>query len=458
MLVEKPTSSNENLDLGSTRKTRHNTWFKLGLIVIVTGLITVAAIFGYGYYSQSQVGKTAVKKTTPVSVAAAVQKSIPVELNVIGTVQAYSTVQIKSQVVGQLLKVHFKQGDFVKAGDILFTIDRRALEAQLAQLEAIQMKDEAQVKQSQATILKDTGVVHQAEAAIAKDRSQVNLADKQAERYLNLSNEGAVSKELYDQQKTNLESFTATLNQDEAVLASAKATLEADLATSKSLQAQVKADAAAIRNAAVQLDYTTIKAPINGRTGSLNIYQGNLIKDNDATPLISIDQINPIYVSFAIPEQYLAVISKYSEKAPLKVSAFIETDKIPEEGSVTFIDNNIDSTTGTINLKGTFPNTNKRLWPGQFVNVVLTLKDEPNALLIPAQAVQTGQSNQYVFVVKTDNTVEQRTVKVERVVKGSAIITAGLTPGEQVVTDGQMQLMQGSPVKPQKSLTEDDEQ
>jgi multidrug efflux system membrane fusion protein len=174
--------------------------------------------------------------------------------------------------------------------------------------------------------------------------------------------------------------------------------------------------------------------------------------------LISIDEINPIYVSFAVPEQYLAAISKYSKEAALRVSVFIETDKTPEQGQVTFVDNNIDSTTGTINLKATFANTNHRLWPGQFVNVVLVLKEQPNALLVPAHAVQTGQSNQYVFVVKPDNTVDQRTVKIERVVKGFAIITHGLAPGEEVVTDGQMQLMQGSTVKPQKSLTEDDEQ
>lgn len=241
-------------------------------------------------------------------------------------------------------------------------------------------------------------------------------------------------------------------------MASAQASLEADEAVAKSQQAQVQADEASIRNATVQLDYTVIRSPLTGRTGSLNIYQGNLIKDNDATPLISIDQVTPIYVSFAIPEQYLGAISKYSAKAPLKVSAFIETDKNPEEGTVTFVDNNIDSTTGTINLKGTFSNSSHRLWPGQYVNVVLVLREQPNALLIPAHAVQTGQDNQYVFVVKANSTVEQRTIKVERVIKGQAIITQGLSAGEEVVTDGQMSLMDGSSVKPQKSLNEDDEQ
>lgn len=458
MLVEKPASSSEGVELGNEPNKKRNPLLKIIIILVVLAALAGATIFGYNYYKTSHSEKAQTKRPTPVSTATAEQKNIPVELNVIGTVQAYSTVQIKSQVIGQLLKVHFKQGDFVKAGDVLFTLDKRSIEAQIAQLQAMQMKDEAQVKQSQANALKDAAQVHQAEAAVNKDKSQLSLASRQATRYLNLSKEGAVSKESYDQQNTNLESYTATVNQDEAALASAKAALEAEQAITKSLQAQVRADAASIRMAAVNLDYTTIKSPINGRTGSLNIYQGNLIKDNDTTPLISIDQINPIYVSFAIPEQYLAAISKYSEKSALKVSAFIETDKNPEEGVVTFIDNNIDSTTGTINLRGTFANTNKRLWPGQFVNVVLLLKEEPNAILIPAHAVQTGQTNQYVFVVKSDNTVEQRTVKVERVVKGSAVITHGLSAGEQVVTDGQMQLMQGASVKPQKSLTEDDDQ
>jgi multidrug efflux system membrane fusion protein len=458
MFVEKPTSSNEDVEIDAAKNIKRRPVIKVLLGLFAVAALGAATTFGIQYFNKPVVEKSNAKKPVPVSVAVAVQKSVPVELNIIGTVQPYSTVQVKSQVVGQLLKVHFKQGDFVKEGDVLFTIDKRALEAQLSQLEAMKLKDEAQVKQAQANVVKDAGSVRQAEATVAKDKSQQKLADRQAERYLALSKEGVVSKEQSDQQTTNLESFTASVEQDEAALASARASLEADQATTKSLQAQVKADAASIRNLAVQLDYTTIKAPISGRTGSLNSYQGNLIKDNDATPLISIDEINPIYVSFAVPEQYLAAISKYSKEAALRVSVFIETDKTPEQGQVTFVDNNIDSTTGTINLKATFANTNHRLWPGQFVNVVLVLKEQPNALLVPAHAVQTGQSNQYVFVVKPDNTVDQRTVKIERVVKGFAIITHGLAPGEEVVTDGQMQLMQGSTVKPQKSLTEDDEQ
>jgi multidrug efflux system membrane fusion protein len=458
MLVEKPTSSNEDIDIDDAKDLKRRPILKVLLGLLAVGAIGAATTFGIQHMSKPAQEKSNVKKPVPVSVAVAVQKSVPVELNIIGTVQAYSTVQVKSQVVGQLLKVHFNQGDFVKEGDVLFTIDKRALEAQLSQLEAMKLKDEAQIKQAQANVLKDGGMVRQAEATVAKDKSQQKLANRQAERYLALSKEGVVSKEQSDQQTTTLESYTASVDQDEAALASARATLEADQATTKSLQAQVKADAASIRNLAVQLDYTTIRAPISGRTGSLNIYQGNLIKDNDTTPLISIDQINPIYVSFAVPEQYLAAISKYSKEAALRVSVFIEADQNPEQGQVTFVDNNIDSTTGTINLKAKFANNNHRLWPGQFVNVVLVLKEQPNALLVPAHAVQTGQSNQYVFVVKSDNTVDQRTVKVERVVKGFAVITHGLAPGEQVVTDGQMQLMQGSTVKPQKSLTEDDEQ
>lgn len=458
MLVEKPTSSSEEVEFGSKPDSKRNPFLKLLIIVGVLAILGFGGVFGYKYFTKQKPEKPAVRKVIPVSVAAAVQKNIPIELNVIGTVQPYSTVQVKSQVIGQLLKVHFKQGDFVKEGDVLFTIDRRSLEAQLSQLQAMKLKDEAQVKQSLANVMKDKALVQQARAALAKDKSQLNLATTQATRYLNLSKEGAVSKEQYDQQNTNLESFTATVNQDEATMASAQASLEADEAVAKSQQAQVQADEASIRNATVQLDYTVIRSPLTGRTGSLNIYQGNLIKDNDATPLISIDQVTPIYVSFAIPEQYLGAISKYSAKAPLKVSAFIETDKNPEEGTVTFVDNNIDSTTGTINLKGTFSNSSHRLWPGQYVNVVLVLREQPNALLIPAHAVQTGQDNQYVFVVKANSTVEQRTIKVERVIKGQAIITQGLSAGEEVVTDGQMSLMDGSSVKPQKSLNEDDEQ
>ncbi len=463
MLLNKP-GSTEGLDLeygekssvnegGRTEKRQSKT-----PLVVAVILLLLAAVAGYFYYhsNSGHDDKKPPKRAIPVTIAAATQKTIPVEINVIGTVQAYSTVQVKSQVVGQLTKVHFKQGDFVKAGDVLFTIDPRQLTAQLEQAIAVEMKDQAQVRQAQANVTKDAALVKQAEAAVARDKAQSALAQREAQRYESLVRVGAVSHEAYDQQKTTEDTSHSTVNSDEAMLASMQSTLEADKAVASSLQAQAHADQAMVRNMQVQLGYTTIRSPIDGRTGSLNIYQGNLVKDNDVTPLISIDEITPIYVTFSIPEQYLSEVAKCNKQAPLRVLTFIEGEKSPEEGVVTFIDNQVDSTTGTISLKGTFQNKNRRLWPGQFVNVVLILKEEPNMLLIPAHAVQTGQDGQFVWVIKSDSTVEQRPVKMARTAKGSAVITSGLAVGEQVVTDGQMQLIPGATVEPKKSLSEDD--
>jgi membrane fusion protein, multidrug efflux system len=468
MLLNKPSSSEsrdvqfqeqspptaETSDNGThSPKRRNKTPFVVAAILIV---VVAAAAIAYNYFGNLHAEKKPPKRAIPVTISTAVQKTIPVEINVIGTVQAYTTVQVKSQVIGQLTKVHFKQGDFVKKGDILFTIDPRQLDAQLEQTMAIEMKDKAQVRQAQANVTKDIALVKQAEAAVARDKSQLSLASREAKRYETLVNVGAVSHEQYDQQKTTEDTSHSTVASDEAMLGSMQATLEADKAVANSLQAQANADHAMVRNMQVQLGYTTIRSPIDGRTGSLNIYQGNLIKDNDVTPLISIDEITPIYVTFSIPEQYLNEVAKCNKQAPLKVLTFIEGDKTPEEGAVTFIDNQVDSTTGTISLKGTFQNNDKRLWPGQFVNVVLILKEEPNMLLIPAHAVQTGQDGQFVWILKSDSTVEQRPVKMARTAKGSAVITEGMTVGEQVITDGQMQLTPGAAVEPKKSISEDD--
>lgn len=424
----------------------------ISIVAIIAVLGTIWTVTGWSTKPPEKAGKKAI----PVSIATAIQKSIPLEINVIGTVQPYATVQVKSQVIGQLVKVHFKQGDFVKAGDVLFTIDPRALSAQLAQSRAMERKDEAQVRQALANVQKDAALVNQAAAAMARDRSQLALAQREAERYLTLASQGAVSREQYDQQKTNELAYQQTVNSDEAALESAKATLEADKAVANSLKAQVNADEAAVQNAQVQLSYTVIRSPIDGRTGTLNINEGNLIKDNDVTSLISIDQINPIYVSFAIPEQYFSEITRYNKEAPLQVLAFLASGKTPETGVVTFIDNSVDSTTGTINLKGTFANLAHRLWPGQFVNVVLVLKEEPNAMLIPAHALQSGQDGQFVFVLKANSTVEQRPVKVERNAKGYAVILQGINAGEKVVTDGQMQLVDGSLVEPKAAVSQED--
>jgi multidrug efflux system membrane fusion protein len=355
----------------------------------------------------------------PVEVVAAVQKTVPVRLQAIGNVQAYSTVSVKSRIAGQLIRVYFREGQDVQKGELLFTIDPRPFEAAL--------------KQAEANLERDMAQVIQAEANAQRDIAQEKNAQVEADRYKLLFERGVVSQEQYDNFRTNAEALEAAVLADKAAKANA--------------EAAVIADKAAVENAKLQLSYCSIFSPIDGRTGSLIVQEGNMIKDND-TIMVVINQITPIYVDFSVPEQYLAEIRKYMAGGKLKVEAVIPNDEVhPENGIISFIDNAIDTATGTIQLKGTFANGEKRLWPGQFVKVVLTLAEEPNAVVVPSQAVQGGQKGQYVFVVKPDLTVESRPVVLGLILNNETVIQKGLSPGENVVTDGQLHLYPGAKVE-----------
>jgi multidrug efflux system membrane fusion protein len=332
------------------------------------------------------------KPLVPVTAGTVIQKTVPVQIRAIGNVEAYSTVSVKSQIGGELIRVHFKEGQDVKKGDILFTIDPRPYEAALKQTEA----------------------------NLAKDTAQLENARVEVNRYAELVKKGYVAQEQYDQIRTNAAAFEATVN----------------------------ADKAAVENARLQLKYCYIYSPITGRTGYLVSNQGNLIKANADTAMVVINQIQPIYVALSVPEQYLNEIKKFMAAEKLEVGAFISKEDVKsEEGVLTFVDNTVDMTTGTIKLKGTFANEKKRLWPGQFVNVVLTLTTQPNAVVVPSQAIQTGQSGQYVFVIKNDLTVESRPIIVGRTLDSETVVEKGLQSGEKVVTDGQLRLIPGAKVE-----------
>ena len=333
-------------------------------------------------------------KKLPVTVTASavIQKTVPVQIRAIGNVEAYSTVSVKSQIGGILTRVHFKEGQDVKKGDILFTIDPRPYEASLKQ----------------------------AEANLAKDTAQLENAREQVRRYAELVKKGYVAQEQYDQIRTNAASFDATVNADKAV----------------------------VENARLQLKYCYIYSPITGRTGNIIDKEGNLIKANADNPMVVINQIQPIYVTFSVPEQNLLEIKKYMAEGNLRIEAFLsKEDMKPEQGVLTFIDNTVDLATGTIKLKGTFANKEKRLWPGQFVNAVLTLASQPNALVVPSQAIQAGQKGQYVFIIKNDLTVEDRPIIVGRILNTETVIEKGLRSGEKIVTDGQLRLVPGARVE-----------
>jgi multidrug efflux system membrane fusion protein len=330
------------------------------------------------------------KEAVPVMVATVEQRDVPIEVRAIGNVQPYSMVQIKSQVSAQLEKVHFKEGQDVKKGQLLFSLDRRELDADLKKLEG----------------------------QVARDQAQLVNSEAKAARFTELKKEGVISQQDYD-----------------AAIADAEAT-----------KASLAADRAAVDSARVQVNYTSIYSPIDGRTGGLQVYEGNLVKANDVPVLVTINQISPIYVEFALPEQQLAEVKRFSTTQKLKVKAVINSDKQnPSLGDLSFIDNAVDSATGTIKMKATFGNQDRHLWPGQFVDVVLTLSTQPNAVLVPSAAVQTGQQGQYVYVVQADQ-VTNRNISVSGTYGTNSIIASGLEPGEKVVTDGQVRLKPGDKV------------
>lgn len=325
-----------------------------------------------------------------VTVARVVQQSVPVRIQAVGSAEAYATVAIKARVDGQIVDVRFREGQEVRAGSVLFNLDPRPFEAALQQAEANHQRDLAQLAQ----------------------------AKRQEDRYLELLQKNFVSKEAYAQYKTAAETA----------------------------QAAVFASKAALENARLQLEYATIRAPIDGYTGRIQIQKGNLVKANDATALVVLNQVHPINVSFAVPEQILPSVRKQMAGGSLQVEATPPDAAKPAVGKLVFVDNAVDTTTGTIKLKAVFENREDALWPGQFVTVWLKLLEDKNALTVPSRAVQTGPNGQYVFVVKSDMSVEVRPVTVQRSEGDLAVIATGLAKGEQVVTQGQLRLTPGAKV------------
>ena len=336
-------------------------------------------------------GRGGSREAIPVLVATAAQKSVPIQIRAVGNVESYSTVSIKSQITGVLTKAHFKEGQNVKDGQLLFTIDPRPLEAALKQ----------------------------AEATLARDTAQLQNAREQARRYAELVKKQYVSQEQYDQIRAN-----------------------ADAA-----EAVVQADLAVVENAKVQLSYCYIYSPLNGQVGTLLVNEGNLVRVNDGTPLVVINQLTPIYVTFSVPEQNLVELKRRMASGKLKVDASFSSDEgRAEQGTLGFVDNLVDRSTGTIKLKAEFTNKDLRLWPGQFINVALTLATQGDAVVVPSEAVQVGPEGQHVFVVKPDKSVEVRPVTVARTTEGETIIAKGVQPGEQVVREGQFLLGPGARV------------
>ncbi len=396
-------------------KDRKFAWMTIFALIIV-GAFLLPRLFE----KKQQAAQSNQPPAVPVTTANVTLESVPLQVTAIGNVEAASTVAVTSEANGQLTKVHFTEGQFVKKGDPLFTIDPRPSQAGVA---------EASANQSRAF-----GQQRQAEANLAKDMAQAKTAEVTAQRYETLFKEGVISREQYDQARTNADALAAVVKADQAAIASERESVNA-----------AKAAATASK---VLLSYTDIRAPISGRTGTLMIHQGNVIKANDTNPLVTINQVSPIFVTFSVPETQLPDIKRYMAQGELPVTATIPNDSGPaEQGTLSFVNNAVDTATGTVKLKATFANDQQRLWPGQFVNIAVTLTTQPDAIVVPAAAIQTGQKGRYVFVVKSDQTVESRDIEVQRTAGEKTIISSGISAGETVVTDGQLRLRPGSKIR-----------
>jgi multidrug efflux system membrane fusion protein len=357
----------------------------------------MALLAGAGIAYQSLAPSSARSETAsgpsaaPVVVAAATRAAMPIRLDAVGTAQAIASVAIKSRIDGQITEVKVHDGQYVKAGDVLFLLDSRASEAQVGQMEA----------------------------QLARDQAQLVNARRDVDRYAPLVAKDFVSHQQYD---------TATT-------------------TVRALEASVKADQATLENARVVLTYYTITAAMDGRIGTIGLKAGNNVKANDV-PLLILNQIKPVWVAFSLAQSDFPALRAAMAKGDVEVDAAPPGDPAPpEKGRVEFFENAIDATTGTIAMKAVFDNPQERLWPGEFVNVSVMLGMEQDVLVVPQAAVQVGQNNTYVFVVKDDDTVELRPVRLSRNLDGKSVIASGIEAGERVVTDGQLRLSNGTRVE-----------
>jgi membrane fusion protein, multidrug efflux system len=372
------------MDLRNPRK-------KKKLMKQTTRILIIFLLFLLNTACTAKKEKPKAKPPVPVKVAQALQKDVPVQVKAIGNIEAFTSVAIKAQVSGQIARLHFSEGSNVEKGALLISIDPEPFQATLSQYEA----------------------------ALAKDQAQAKFAREQAQRYAGLLKEGIVTRDQYELLQSNADSLAAT----------------------------IVADRSAIKNARIQLGYCSIRSPISGRTGTIALQPGNLVKANDL-PIVTVNQLTPIYATFSIPEKLLAEVKRAMAGNELKIEAVIPNEPgSTEAGTISFLDNAVNPATGTIKLKGVFANKLRKLWPGQFTDVVMTLGNRNNAVVVPTNAIQTSQQGQFIYVVKPDYSVEMRQVTATIAVGEDSVVEKGLAAGETVVVDGQLRLTPGAIVE-----------
>lgn len=416
--------------------------------VLIALLITGALALGYFLFGPHQQATKVKAKAVPVTVAIAKTETVPIEIRTTGNILAYSSVNIIPQVSGMLSKVYFTQGQNVKKGDLLCLIDPRPYQASLDQALGNVEKDQANIQAAVANMARDQATVGQLRANLNKDEASLRYADVEAKRYKHLVQQGAISMEQADQTVTNDATATAQIDADKKQIENEEAVVNSDKAQIDTAKGTLAADQAVAENAKIQLAWCTIRAPIDGRTGQLQIYEGNVVAANSTTPIVNIAQVQPIYVQFTIPEEYLDQVRRCLANNTLRIQALIEgvaTDYV--QGSASFLDNTVNTTSGTALLRASFSNSDSRLYPGQFVDVLVTMPPPAPSVVVPAAAIQTTQKGNAVYVVQADNTVQLKQVDVARSTDEFAAITSGINAGDTVVTDGQLQLTPGVTVK-----------
>lgn len=429
-----------------TQTPKHSLTMRLGF---VAGLVALLAIvFFWSRCSDGgkagQAGQMDPRKIpVPVTLGAVTRRTMPVRIQTIGNVEPTVTVTIKPQIDGMITGIYFEEGAFVDKGQLLFAIDTQPIEALLAQAKATVSKDRSLVAQARARLVQDQTAVKQAQATLQRDLAQLEYARAQEKRFASLLEQEFASQDQYEQAVTARKTAEATVASDRSAIQNAIAVVKADASTIESTEATVNADQALVESQRIKLAYGKIHAPFSGRTGSLKIHVGDTVRPGE-TELVRLDKLNPIYVGFSVPEQELKEIRTRANARKFPVT--VETREDPPThlaGVVNFLDNTVDTNTGTIRMKATFNNSRRLLWPGQFVDVVLNLAQQPNAVVIPSTALQSGQNGDYVFVA-VNGKAEMRPVVVDRIVDEFTVIRSGVTPGEPVVTDGQFQLSNGS--------------